>query len=497
MSLMISEPMSGKNGKSAPRTVRKISSAARETPPLQKANNRQRTDSVGDSLASDGNITLNRKLPVSAYANQMEKILPPFRCVGPQWYVYEGGVLRPAEKGQFRPQVHKILVPEQESSHLAHAVLNTLEGRHQTAAEKLRSFAIMEDEGTVLINCRNGVLRVTGTDVNLQPHSPDYLFTRQLVSAFDDGAPLKQFGDVLCYALPEEEDRELLMLFAAYTLLPHCRLHASLICHGLGGTGKSTVWEAIAGTLGGQLVLNVSLRQLCDGKGYSVPRLRFAALNLTNEAPSGELGESDTLKALICGERMEVRRIYGQPETMEGYSTKFVFLGNHLPRFRNATDAELRRLRFLQFSRKPERVDSALPAKLGAERDGIFTQVMIPALQCLLRCPVMPDGGAASRAVKERFAVENDPLGVFLGTCCETGAEFQVAKEELHKTFLTWADGKDVSAGLRTDEHFFRDLRARMSGLKDSRPTIGGKRVHCLIGIRLKPVQAVQVNPQT
>ncbi|HEY5909221.1 MAG TPA: DUF5906 domain-containing protein [Verrucomicrobiae bacterium] len=437
----------------------------------------------------------NRKLPVSAYADIMKAKLPLFFCLANKWFVYKGGVWRPADKGQFRPQVHKELLPEQETSYMAHAVLNTLEGRGQVAPESLKSFAVMEDEGTVLLNCRNGLLRVTGADVQLQSHSPDYRFTRQLAAAFDQDATFQDFGDVLCYALPDEEDQQLLMLFAGYTLLPHCRLHSCLICHGLGGTGKSTLWEGIAGTLGRDLVLNISLRQLCDGKGYSVPRVRFTALNLGNEAPSGELGESDILKSLICGEPVEVRRIYGQPETLQGYPTKFVFLGNHLPRFKSATGAELRRLRFLQFDRKPKHIDTNLPARLASEKDGIFTNVMIPALQCLLRCPVMPEGGVASRAIKSRFAEENDPMEAFLATGCDLGSEFLVLKEELHQAFLAWAAGRDISSSLDTEEHFFRALRARVSGLQDKRPTINGKRPHCLKGIRLKGVQAVQVNP--
>jgi P4 family phage/plasmid primase-like protien len=308
----------------------------------------------------------------------------------------------------------------------------------------------------------------------------------RIAAAYDTSATFEVFDQVVTEALRDAEDHELLIRFAGYVLLPHCRLHAALICYGQSGTGKSTVWEAIQNVLGTDLVLNISLRQLCDSKGYSLPRLRFAALNLGTEAPSGELGESDAWKSLICGEPVDVRPCGGRPVKMEAYCTKFVFLSNHLPHFKSGSDAEVRRLRFLQFEHKPAKIDTSIKLKLEAERDGIFSNVMVPGLQALMRDPVMPEGGKASRSVRERFAVENDPIEAFLASCCHLGPDLSETKDRLHRAFLAWSRGKDVGSGLQTSEHFFRQLRARRTGLQDHRPSVDGQRPHCLKGLRLK-----------
>ncbi|HEV2208578.1 MAG TPA: phage/plasmid primase, P4 family [Verrucomicrobiae bacterium] len=415
----------------------------------------------------------------------LQERLPKITCVGKQWHVWETGVLQPTKKDRFRPMAHEILRRDQESSGLANSVLNTIEGRCQVSEDKFKSFAVMDGDA-ILLNCRNGILQVTRETVALLPHTMDHLFTKQIAAAFDEQAGLDEFDRVVAEALREEEDRQLFLRFAGYTLLPNCSLHAALICYGQGGTGKSTVWDAIANVLGTDLVMRVSLRQLCDGQGYSIPRLRFAALNLGTEAPSGDLGETDVLKNLVCGEPVEARAIYGKPATFQGYCTKFVFLSNHLPHFKHGTDAELRRLRFLHFAHKPDQVDPRVPQRLAAEKDGIFSHLMVPTLQTLLRDPIIPDGGTTSRAVRERFAIENDPLEAFLTQCCKFGPELQETKDNLHGAFLAWADGKDVAAGLKTAAHFFQELRTKRTGLQDFRPTINGVRTHCLTGICLK-----------
>ncbi len=428
----------------------------------------------------------NGKPSVSFYADRLEELLPRIVCIGSEWFVAENGVLRPREKDQFRPQAQEILLRGQETSRLAREILNTIEGRRQVTRADLRSFAMVDGEGAILLNCRNGILRVTADTVNLLPHSTDHHFTRQIAAAYDLKAESACFERIVTEALPEEEDQHLFLLFAAYTLMPNCDLHAALICHGQGGTGKSTVWGAIANTLGSELVLHVSLRQLCDGRNYSVPRLRFAALNVGTEAPSGELAESDMLKSLICGEPVEARAIYGRPEKLEGYSTKFVFASNHLPRFKSGTDAELRRLRFLQFDHKPQKIDPLLPQKLALEKDGIFSHLMLPRLKILLRDPIMPEGGQASRVVKARFSVENDPLQSFIADCCDLDKKSPETKDRLFSAFLAWAKGKGIEQGLQVEEHFFRVLRSRNPNLRDYRPKIGDGRPYCLIGLRLK-----------
>jgi len=82
-------------------------------------------------------------------------------------------------------------------------------------------------------------------------------------------------------------------------------------------------------------------------------------------------------------------------------------------RFKNCTEAELRRTRFIRFDRRPVVKDVTLKTRLLAERDGVFN-FMLAGLQRLLSMPEIPLGGAASQSVHARFKISNDPLGTFV-----------------------------------------------------------------------------------
>jgi putative DNA primase/helicase len=224
--------------------------------------------------------------------------------------------------------------------------------------------------------------------------------------------------------------------------------------------------------LGDELVTSITLSKVCEGNGYSLPSLQGAALNLAAEAQAGELKESDAFKQLVEGAGIEVRSIYGRPFIMRNYHPKFVVLGNHMPRFKSGTDAELRRSRFIDFAKKAKIVDPTLQPRIASERDGIFSQVMVPRLQQLLRKLEMPMGDPKSIKLRDRFAVENDSLQAFADECCNLGANRHETKDRLHAAFEHFSERNDVAAGLRERTVFFRKLRERFPNLEGYRPRV-------------------------
>jgi putative DNA primase/helicase len=258
-----------------------------------------------------------------------------------------------------------------------------------------------------------------------------------------------------------------------------------LINFGPTGTAKSTIWiHGIGNVIGGGLTKNLSLSDICSTTGYSLPGLQHALLNIGGELDADELAQSSRFKLLVGGEPFESREIYGRPFSMQGYIVKLVFLTNHLPRFKSGTDAELARLRFLRWSEPPTTPDPALQDRLPAEKDGIFTQWMVRALQWILEGTEPPDDDGV---VRSQFAICNDPVGVFVTNCCVVNARASIAKDDLFRAFKYFVKLNDLNQGLLEMNVFGKLLLERLYGkVQAGRPRgLGGQRLQMYNGIRL------------
>lgn len=441
-------------------------------------------ESVGGNgaLEADNVVEPDELLTEFQYANLLAKRLPPIKTVESAWYAYAGGAWSDLPRASLLPDAHEILPPKYRTARRATSLLEHLEGRFQVSDKALRGFYKF-DSDSVLLNCANGVVRVApGREPELLPHSADHLFTRRTVANYDPLAIASVFERVLCEALPDREDRELLQLCCGNFLYPDCRFETALVCYGEAGTSKSTIADPIATALGNGLVERLSLSQICDPKSYSLPKLRFAAVNLGTELDAIAVDESANFKTIVSGEPVEARPIYGSPFTMQT-GCKLWFLANGLPRFKNGTQAELRRTRFIRFNRKPANEDVTLKAQALAELDGVFN-FMVGGLQQLLTLPKIPLGGGESKRVHERFHVSNDPLGAFVRAHCEFDPERHVLKETLGNAYKDFCERNELSSEL--GEWFFRKLRERFPNLDDYRPRAEGKRVQAIRGMCLK-----------
>ena len=225
-------------------------------------------------------------------------------------------------------------------------ILKHIESAKQVLDSELKSFYTLDGD-TVLVNAVNGIVRVEPEyQFQLLPHDPAHNFTRQLSAFYTPYAICPTFERVLAEALPDGEDRALLQLFAGSLLYPSCKYEAALVCYGPGGTGKSTIAEPVVSLFGSELVARIGMSNICDPKGYYLPKLKHVAVNLGTELDALEVGESGNFKALVSGENIAVRPIYGAPFTMTTM-VKLWFLSNNLPRFKHGTDAEQRRTRFI------------------------------------------------------------------------------------------------------------------------------------------------------
>lgn len=410
----------------------------------------------------------------------LRESIAPVRCCGGRWHSYKDGAWREVARNDFGKDALMTMDETVRTARRASGILDHLELLTQFPINEMRGFYRF-DGSAILLNCPNGVLRVEGPTATLEPHSPTHGFTLTCEASYDPDARCPLFQSVLSKSLPDPEDQKLFNRFAGTILLPDCRFETSLVPYGVAGSGKSTLGEALATTIGESLVSRISMRQLTDQKGFHLPKLRFAALNLGTELES--IGESDggIFKAIVSGERVQVRPIYRDSDVMQS-TAKLMFLANTLPRFSDGTDAETRRLKIIRFDQKPTTPDVTLKQRLTAERSGILNW-MLSGLIAVLQEGKLPEGSKASHSALDRFDVGNDPIGAFVKYACELCPSCQTDKGFLMKAYEAFLAEHGLAEGLKNV--FFRKLLDRFPSLSPSRIRTEGGRANVMMGIRI------------
>lgn len=428
-------------------------------------------------------IPLSKDFCELLYADALASELPRTKTVGSKWFTYREGTWQEVSRDLFRPQAQAVLPPMFRTARRESAILDHLEGRWQVD-ERLFQGAIAFESDAVLVNVANGVLQVTPDKIEFGLHRPDLHFTRALEARYDRTATCYLFETTLKQCLPDLADRSVFQLCCGNFLYPDLRFETALVCYGGAGRGKSTIAEPIAAVFGDGLLSRLSLLQLCDPRSYSLPRLRYIAVNLGTELDSLAIDDSGNFKTLLSGEPVEARAIYGSPFTLRT-SCKLWFLANNLPRFKNGSEAELRRTRFLRFDYKPQSPDLTLKSRLVAERDGVLN-FMLAGLQQLLSSSEIPMGSTESREVHERFRISNDPLDAFLRERCIITRDGMTRKETLVDAFAEFCSEHNLAREL--PEYFLKRLYEREPQVKHARKRIGdeGERIRVIEGIQLK-----------
>jgi P4 family phage/plasmid primase-like protien len=408
---------------------------------------------------------------------------PQLRCVGSDWFAYTLGTWSPREKDSFRPMALGTMHLTIQTARRETQILNLVEGLKQVPESRFCGVYKLGGED-VLINAQNGVIRVRRSGYQLEPHSPEHGFTQQLAVEFNRGAKCALFLETLSQALPDPLDRALLQICAGNILYPSSKYEVCLIAYGPSGTGKSTLLESgIASIFNTDSVQNLSLAQLCDHKGYALPNLRQAALNLSTELDAIEVGESSNWKSLVSGEPISARAIYAKPETLQT-TVKLCFLTNGLPRFHHGTDAELRRVRFIRFEQKPACVDFDLKKRIRSEASGILVW-MLEGLVHLLQTYGIPFGGETTRRVYETFSVQNDPLGTFVKECCILAPDAVIEKSILGDAYGEFLEEHGLPVE-QLKRAFFQRLYQAYPDIKSSKKRIDGKLYPVVYGISTK-----------
>jgi len=254
------------------------------------------------------------------------------------------------------------------------------------------------------------------------------------------------------------------------------RFTKCLFLLGPGSDGKSTFLKILRRLVGTANHSSVSFKDLEDK--FARVALYNKLLNTGTEI-SEDLLESATFKAIVSGDSISARLLYGNLfEFMP--TVKLAYSGNDFPRVRDNSDGFYRRILLVKFRRQffGKDDDKFLEDKLIKEMDSIFLWAL-EGYRRLLNHDWTDCAETASLLHHERRV--NDPVLSFLEDCCEFGGHLSVKKDELYAKYQKWA----VANGLpyKGSPRFFEALKKSQGHLGQSRPRINGERQYMIHGV--------------
>lgn len=193
-------------------------------------------------------------------------------------------------------------------------------GIRRNTMQSLKSGAEVTPEHNIVprgINFQDGVLWMSQEEFEFVPmHDPKDVFTYALpFNYMGDRQPSKVWSRFIKQVAPDEEYRNYILASLANAIAcDPMQAQRMLLLMGVGATGKSTLIDAVAATVGKSNVCRVDdLRNLT--KDDSRHRLGLAnnILCICGDA-SGNIGNKDVLKQIISKEELSGRKLFTEVE---------------------------------------------------------------------------------------------------------------------------------------------------------------------------------------
>lgn len=235
----------------------------------------------------------------------------------------------------------------------------------------------VRNEIVVFNNC------VLDTDkMKTYPHSKDFIQVTKLDYDYDPEAKTFMWYQFLNEVLPDQQRQRILQMFLGAVFVDRslAKIETMLILKGSGSNGKSVVFETVMGVLGRDNVSNFGIGVLLAGndRKMNIATMNGKRLNYCSEIQIKEFGScSDSLKAIISGEPIEARRIYGQNFTARNIPL-LMANANQLPYLKDISHGMARRLCVLSFDVEitKDRQNRSLAKDLEDEYPAIFNWMM-------------------------------------------------------------------------------------------------------------------------
>ena len=269
---------------------------------------------------------------------------------------------------------------------------------------------------------------------------------------------------------------------AGYTATGDVSEEQCFLVVGQGGTGKSTLFEALHVNLG-DYATRTQIQTFT--KGHSAGNARPDLVRLHNarfvsciEIADGSSLDEEKVKGMVSGDRQAARALY-QSEFEFEPQFKLWFGANFAPQV-DANDSGMwRRMKQIDANRKVTHPDKDLKIRLkSAPHPGILNWLIEGCMAW------QKDGLVEPKSVQlatQRYQQDNDELADFFGEICVIGDDLECRVSDLWNEYRWWAIRSDVPQRDRlTQQGFGRQLAKR--GFDTKR---GAKGVRYRIGLGL------------
>jgi putative DNA primase/helicase len=340
------------------------------------------------------------------------------------------------------------------------------------------------DQHLHLLCCPNGVVDLrTG---ELMPNRPEwYLIKNTNVPYVADAVfgPWESFLDDITGG--NQRIRHFLQVVFGYASTGSTKEEKLFILHGAGGTGKSTLLEAVSGAIGEYHVaasFSTFLKKdrVSSGPSEDIARLAGARLITASEVDDGQRFAEAVLKQLTGGDAVSARFLYQNSFDFR-MTGKLVMACNHLPFMQTDDRAIWRRVVRIPCDHQPSQIQTNLKSLFSTPeaKAAILAWAVKGAVQWYKTGLIVPP---EIQQATEWAREEMDPTSAFFLEECMIGPRCFNAVTHFRQKYDEWA----ASNGQRyvlDRRRFKRALEAK--GFEQGvRKLIDGTKARCWLGIR-------------
>ena len=345
-------------------------------------------------------------------------------------YLYADGVYRADESGaMLKTMIRKLIFPQFVKSTTIKRIYDLFIG----AAELQVSYEDLNQYPQSWINFQNGFYDPVTRQ--MIPHNPAYRATVQIPHSFDPDAQTEgqALEEWLRFAIPDGDDREMLLEYAGLCLTRDVRQQKFLILQGVGGSGKSTLIRLIETMIGRENIANISLSELTQR--FAAYGLMGKLLNSCADLEVAALEDTSVLKKLLGEDSLRV-----EPKGKDAISirsmARLIFSTNELPTIKaERSNGFYRRLQVLEMNRQPTSVNAALFDELSGQINH-FIRLCVEAVQRMYERGTLLESENSKKAVKQ-MRTDSDTVEAWLS---ETAVRMQEQKEERKKLYQSYSD---------------------------------------------------------
>ena len=361
---------------------------------------------------------------------------------------------------------------------------------HPSLVAKASSF----DKQKMKLNCLNGIVDLETGQLNQR--TSDDLHTKVIGTNFNPQAKCPNFDKFIKEVFGG--DGELISWIQrafGYSLTGSVQEQVLFICYGTGANGKSTLLETISKILS-DYSTNADFEMFLSNQKSdvrvmeAVGELKGIRLALASEVDASKRFNESLVKRLTGGDTLRGTKLHMGAFQFEPQH-KLWFLCNHIPFARDGSHGFWRRIKVIPFAQQFQgsSLDSSLPDKLWAEREGILAWMIRGAVAWSkeLQKTNATTGLGPCKAIDqsiEEYRYDNDLSARFIEDCLVRDNDFgSIGARELYIAYQRWwSDNSDEDTP--SESIFSRRMEER--GLKKTRTKAG---------VVYKGVKLIKTNP--